>query len=203
MNTSCSNFSADSLVFSGRNILPAVLKILSTGADEAGIDNTVFAVLAACGNCIACDIHHSSGSSSYSTWEVCKYSISSLRMVRAMSTGWVFWDEVFMKLKSFNFFAAGSSQSSDASGWSDVALDSSDTECLSAYFCISLTTVLLISSTSFSWHQWSLKRGSSTAPVMYSSLDSYFDRRLLIAEHRALTRVCRLNEFSLYRRPLL
>ena len=77
MNTSCSNFSADSLVLSGRNILPAVLKIHSTGADEAGIDNTVFAVLAARGNSTAFDFHHSSGSCSYSTVEVHKYSMST------------------------------------------------------------------------------------------------------------------------------
>ena len=40
MNIMLSNFSAVSLVRSGLNILPAVLNILSTGADEAGIDRT-------------------------------------------------------------------------------------------------------------------------------------------------------------------
>ena len=38
MNSSCSNFSSVSLVLSSRNIFPAGLKILSTGADDVGID---------------------------------------------------------------------------------------------------------------------------------------------------------------------
>jgi len=46
MNIMLSNFSAVSLVHSGLNILPAVLNILSTGADEAGIDRTLLAARA-------------------------------------------------------------------------------------------------------------------------------------------------------------
>jgi len=46
MNIMLSNFSAVSLVRSSLNILPAVLNILSTGADEAGIDRTLLAARA-------------------------------------------------------------------------------------------------------------------------------------------------------------
>jgi len=85
MNASCSNFSSLSLVLSGRNIglfkdavhvyddrrrrniLPAVLNICSSGAEEAGTDNTAFAVRATCVKSEACDFHQAKGSSSYSS----------------------------------------------------------------------------------------------------------------------------------------
>ena len=61
MNTSCSNFSVMSLVLSGRNILPALLKICSMGTE---MNSTIFAIQATCGKSEVCDFHHANGSSS-------------------------------------------------------------------------------------------------------------------------------------------
>jgi len=62
MKMRLSNFSALSRVLSERKILPAVLKIRSTGADEAGMDNTLLADRATKGKSSSCDFHQASGS---------------------------------------------------------------------------------------------------------------------------------------------
>ena len=57
MKTTVLNFSEVSLVLSGRDILPAVLKMRSTGAEDAGTDSAVFAIRANFGNSDALDFH--------------------------------------------------------------------------------------------------------------------------------------------------
>jgi len=173
------------LVLSGWNILPAVLNIRSTSADEAGIDSTFR--------------HSSHMRKIWSMWllpgqeitvilQRCGFKVIHELLAHGLSKVSMIWLgalwRIFHKAEQFIFFGTGFW---DSGGWSHDVVDAFiDTERVSAYFCMSMTTVLLICSISSCWHHWSLNLGSSTAPVMYNALDSYFDGRESIAELRSL-----------------
>lgn len=100
---------------------------------------------------------------------------------------WVGWGGWSMKLNNLAFLAGCPTA---VCCIVNSACDSATTDAirLATRFCISNTTIPLICSISSSWHYWSLKRGSSTAPVIYNGWASYFESRLLIADSSSVAK---------------